>query len=497
MKKMIKTVMFCGIVLLWIPGLLGALDPGIQQVDDWEPMIPAGGDASMLSIIVSTPGNLQKTFAGYSSGEVYVTENATDPYPAWTKIYPVGNVTVQKRMVTGIAMNALNSSYLYISFEGDAAGNLIKTEDGGRTWITMRPPSPDIRGISVHPLNPEILYVIAKDTVFVSKNRGKTWSTSIADDPFQIPLETGDIISTIEQLPYDTNKVFVGTKNGQLYTCADINAEEPYWYRITNAASTIPKRLITAIAVDTHSSSIPKLYITSGHRETDPFERDSIWRSLGGGVEWENIHTDSIPAESQLCSISINPYYLNTLYICFRNQGTARSIDRGSTWTLFPTNFLINLKVRYRDGGYGMTLDNHIKPHLQIKNESAQDIPLSELTMKYWYTIDSSSPQQFWVDYAYIGNNYVQSSFVSLNNSPAPEPKEGADYYLEVSFSDEAGVIPAEGSSGELQLRFNKSDWSNYNETDDYSYMETGFPYEETQHVTLYWNDVLIWGIEP
>ena len=119
---------------------------------------------------------------------------------------------------------------------------------------------------------------------------------------------------------------------------------------------------------------IPTLYITTNHREPDPYIRDGIWRSESGGVEWESIHNTEIPTYVKMCNISIHPYYQDTLYTCFRFHGAARSVNRGETWEIVPTDSAINLKVRYRDGGYGVIMDNHIKPHIEIVNQKVLTI---------------------------------------------------------------------------------------------------------------------------
>ena len=47
------------------------------------------------------------------------------------------------------------------------------------------------------------------------------------------------------------------------------------------------------------------------------------------------------------------------------------------------------------------------------------------------------------------------------------------------------------------QLRLNKTDFSNFNETNDYSYgTNTGNPIDSTK-VTAYVNGSLVWGTEP
>jgi FtsP/CotA-like multicopper oxidase with cupredoxin domain len=147
--------------------------------------------------------------------------------------------------------------------------------------------------------------------------------------------------------------------------------------------------------------------------------------------------------------------------------------------------------VRYKCGDPAPT-DNHIKPHFMIVNNTGAPVPLSQLKIRYWYTIDTEKPQAFWVDYAKIGNNNVTGRFVKMAT-----PKPGANYYLEVGFTAGAGSIDAASDTGEIQTRFNKTDWSNYNEAGDYSYDPTKTSYTTWDKITLYYNNVLVYGTEP
>ncbi|MBN2442826.1 MAG: hypothetical protein JXJ04_15825, partial [Spirochaetales bacterium] len=140
-------------------------------------------------------------------------------------------------------------------------------------------------------------------------------------------------------------------------------------------------------------------------------------------------------------------------------------------------------KVQYKCGDPGVPLDNHIKSHFNIINTTSGEISLSVLTIRYYYTEDTTADQMFNVDWAAIGGGNVTGTFY--------------DGYVEVGFLQSAGYILPGNETGNIEIRINKIDWSNYNETDDYSYKGDIVSFTDSDTITLYRNSSLVWGLEP
>ena len=114
------------------------------------------------------------------------------------------------------------------------------------------------------------------------------------------------------------------------------------------------------------------------------------------------------------------------------------------------------------------------------------------MKIRYYFTKEAgASTFSAWCDFAVPGCVNVTLAVSVL--SPA---KTGADSYLEVGFTG-TGTIPAGGSTGEIQTRFNKTDWSNFTETGDFSYDATKTTFADWTKVALYQNGTLVWGTTP
>src|SRR5262249_41235922 len=93
------------------------------------------------------------------------------------------------------------------------------------------------------------------------------------------------------------------------------------------------------------------------------------------------------------------------------------------------------LRVQYRVADPNSPNDNQIKPHFNVVNSGTTAVPMSELTIRYWYTNDGNMPQVYDCDFAARGCSNISASFVSI---PAVT---GANTYLQLSFSAGAGSL--------------------------------------------------------
>lgn len=85
-----------------------------------------------------------------------------------------------------------------------------------------------------------------------------------------------------------------------------------------------------------------------------------------------------------------------------------------------------------------------------------------------------------------MGSGNITGTFVTMGM-----PKTGADTYLQIGFTGGAGSLPA-GGNVTIQSRAAKSDWSNYTQSNDYSFNPTATTYVDWTKVTGYINGVRV-----
>lgn len=171
--------------------------------------------------------------------------------------------------------------------------------------------------------------------------------------------------------------------------------------------------------------------------------------------------------------------------------GNGNSAATPVTRVYAPVATVANVRVLYQNDEPGQPGNNVVRPNLQLLNDGTAAIPYAELTMRYWLTVENFAALTTSVNWAALGTSLVQARYV-----PLAAPLQGAMGYVEYSFLPGAGNLLPNTGSGPILSSFNKSNWTNFDETDDYSYAPNSI-YQPTTRITVYRNGTLIGGVEP
>jgi hypothetical protein len=147
------------------------------------------------------------------------------------------------------------------------------------------------------------------------------------------------------------------------------------------------------------------------------------------------------------------------------------------------------LKVLYTCLDSTQPTDRFIQYAFELQNTSPAPVPLSELKVRYWFTLEAGDAPVFHCSGALC--TFVTAAFVTV--SPA---RPNADRYLEISFTGSTTLAAGEISSF-LQITVDRV--SVFNENNDYSHDASKVwpTFSEWTHVTMYRLGAPVWGTEP
>ena len=141
-------------------------------------------------------------------------------------------------------------------------------------------------------------------------------------------------------------------------------------------------------------------------------------------------------------------------------QGTSDVVNISVTDTNPPAAVELKLQYVANDTNTG---NEKCEPHIKVVNLGTNAVNLADLKIRYWYSFRDSQSQYYWCDWSSIGENNVEGSFRAMTATNSQ-----ADCYLEIGFLSSAGTLQP-GENVKTSNRFSKEDFSNYDESDDYS----------------------------
>ncbi len=157
---------------------------------------------------------------------------------------------------------------------------------------------------------------------------------------------------------------------------------------------------------------------------------------------------------------------------------------------VIPSN---SFKVQLLSGVTGTTT-NSPHPQIQVVNTGTGPLSLNNVQVKYWFNCDCTNQSlQVWVDWAGLMPSGANAT-ANIHASVQTTSLGGQTDYILYTFTGNMVLQP--GQIIQIQSRFNKSDWSNMTQSNDWSFA----PYTrftDAAQVTGYVGGSLVWGQEP
>ncbi|HEU0179008.1 MAG TPA: hypothetical protein VFV58_32485 [Blastocatellia bacterium] len=182
----------------------------VAQDNDYDRMVqmtgPFGGDVTALAI---DPRSADRIWIGASDGQIF---RSTDGGRVWKMIRP--GVKAPGSAITVILLDSEKSGVIYVGMKPlldlnseTNGGGVFVSEDDGQSWSLLEGArGRSVRAMSQSAKDPNTLAVAARDGVYYTNDRGKTWKRITPEND---PELKGFHSVAID--PRDSNVIYVGT----------------------------------------------------------------------------------------------------------------------------------------------------------------------------------------------------------------------------------------------------------------------------------------------
>lgn len=480
--------------------------------------LPAGGDLDFKAM-PTIEGDIW--LAGGHKDDVYGLWHSTDSGASFTKLD-----NVEEANVIGFGKAAPGQSYdaLYTSAKIDGVRGIFRSIDAGASWVRINDDAhqyastnstitgdPRIFGrVYVGTNGLGIAYGDSLSTPEPVTNATITPKTAAFDKAEASDLDisltlNGHTLTGIKKgnitLTAGTDYTVSGTtvKLASSYLASLADGNHSFSFVFSAGANATLSVAVSDSAAPANSSITPQT--ASFDKKVSNQANLPVQLTLNGNTLTSIKNGTATLVSGTDYTVTGNTVTLLSSYLAAQPLGTTTltfnfsggnpallAVNVVDTTTPIPVDS--DIKVKVYNGARAAT-SNSINPQIQLVNSGDEAVALSDITLRYYFTNDGQQGQQLFVDWASIGSEHVVGTFVKL-----PTAKTGADHYLQLGFSNDAGSI-APGQTVFVQTRFSKLDWSTFTQTNDYSFDATSTTHQENSKVTGYVAGELVWGIEP
>jgi len=172
---------------------------------------------------------------------------------------------------------------------------------------------------------------VTMDAKTPNKQGGPSWSA------IKPPAgnDRANNISAIAVAKGDSNVIWVGHNNGDIFVTSNGLASSPAWTKVDDGSPALPNRFVTRLVIDPNNVRV--VYAMFGG-----FAEKNLWRTTDGGATWTSI-TGSLP-QAPMETLATHPKNSNLLYVG-TEVGLFASEDGGATWSA-PQDGPANVSVK-------------------------------------------------------------------------------------------------------------------------------------------------------
>lgn len=340
--------------------------------ESWFTSLEVEGSKAISSVFIDpiSPDNVYAASVNENGGKLWKSE---DKGQTWQNLNEYFNFTT----IHSFAVPSNNSS---IAYAGVWGGGTYKTIDYGNSWEKIEgDESFSAAAIAIDSDDPDIVYIADRTLpiLYKSNDGGENWSEylnagseyrrlmSVTVDPHHIDrvyvsamkmggpgklgglfkIENGNVIDITGILskvplnltidPLDSSILFVVLHESGIYKSENGGTD---WIKISDPNSGLPESGFNNLIIDPYNSN--RLYLIGGcdvrfdtfeSAGLDPDTVNGVYRSVDGGINWQNINRNVL-GEASGAVKSLVFYDSSLVFYLSTENGVYYTIDGGNNW---------------------------------------------------------------------------------------------------------------------------------------------------------------------
>ena len=265
---------------------------------------------SQILAMEISPSDPNIIYLGSRGAGLWISENGGD---SWVRASDPQNVLKPNAEIYSIALSRARPQQLYLAVFQDNLGKVLKSLDGGRSFLEVYSVTQDrfgVFGVAVDQANPDRIYIATgQGGFFESNDQGKTW---------RIQKWFPDGLTRLLADPADSSEYYVVSSHGEMFRT---NNRGLSWLRLTEGYSSFSKAdKIADLTFDPLNYST--IYSASSY---------GLLRSADRGVHWEQVRLIVPTGKEGVSAAAINPNDSSFLYAGV-GQDLYASRDGGTSW---------------------------------------------------------------------------------------------------------------------------------------------------------------------